>query len=152
MKSHCGNKTILRPSYRHNVISHTGKTSLYWIGAQVPMSNDVMWSYFPRASYQIRKIAGCTCTGDAGNVFPATDFQGYRLVSYPGMHHGTCVTYVPWCMTGSLTYGGRENVSGACANRNFKYLARGPWKSWLYPICMITHQWQRVMLHQFDFD
>ena len=64
----------------------------------------------------------------------------------------TARTYVPWCMTGSLTYGGRENVPGACANRNFKYLARGPWKSWLYRICMITHQWQRVMLHKFNFD
>ena len=26
------------------------------------------------ASYQIRKIVGCTCAGNAGNVFPATDF------------------------------------------------------------------------------
>ena len=34
-KSHCGGKTILRPSYLHNGISYTGKmTSLYWIGAQ----------------------------------------------------------------------------------------------------------------------
>ena len=24
------------------------------------------------------------------------------LVSDPGMHHGTCVTHVPWCMSGSL--------------------------------------------------
>ena len=35
-KSHCGNKTMLRPSYLHNGISYTGKmTSLYWIGAQL---------------------------------------------------------------------------------------------------------------------
>ena len=33
-KSHCGDKTILRPSYLHNGISYTGKmTSLYRIGA-----------------------------------------------------------------------------------------------------------------------
>ena len=33
-KSHCGDKTILWPSYLHNRISHTGKTtSLYWIRA-----------------------------------------------------------------------------------------------------------------------
>ena len=33
-KSHCGNKTILRPSYLHNRISYSGKmTSLYWIRA-----------------------------------------------------------------------------------------------------------------------
>ena len=36
MKSHCGDKTILRPAYLHNGISYTGKTtSLYWIGTQV---------------------------------------------------------------------------------------------------------------------
>ena len=35
-KSHCGDKTILRPSYLHNGITYTGKTtSLYWIGAQL---------------------------------------------------------------------------------------------------------------------
>ena len=34
---HCGDKTILRPSYLHNEISYTGKrTSLYWIRAQNP--------------------------------------------------------------------------------------------------------------------
>ena len=34
-KSHCGDKTILRPSYLHNGLSYTGKTtSLYWIGPQ----------------------------------------------------------------------------------------------------------------------
>ena len=34
-KSHCGDKTILRPSYLHNGISYTGKmTSLYWIRSQ----------------------------------------------------------------------------------------------------------------------
>ena len=48
------------------------------------------------------------------------------------MHHGTCVTHMPWCMSGSLTRGGGENVlsiPGACATRNFTYLARGPWQS-----------------------
>ena len=34
-KSHCGDKTILRPSYLHNRISYTGKmASLYWIRTQ----------------------------------------------------------------------------------------------------------------------
>ena len=42
-KSHCGDKTILRPSYLHNGISYTGKmTSLYWIGPLVfPLQCDV---------------------------------------------------------------------------------------------------------------
>ena len=52
------------------------------------------------------------------------------LDSDPGMHHGTCVTHVPWCMSGSLTGGGGENVPGipgTCATRTFMYLVRGPW-------------------------
>ena len=55
--------------------------------------------------------------------------QRKPLVSDPGMHHGTCVTHVPWCMSGLLTRGGEENVPGipgACATRNFTYLVRGP--------------------------
>ena len=70
------------------------------------------------ASYQIRKIAGCACAGNAGNVFPRRRFQMKPLVSDPGMHHGTCVTHVPWCMSGSLTCGDAENIPGipgACA-------------------------------------
>ena len=50
------------------------------------------------------------------------------VVSDPSIHHGTCVTHIPWCMSGSLTRGGRINVSGipgACATRNFTYLERG---------------------------
>ena len=51
------------------------------------------------------------------------------LVSDPGMHHGTCVTHVPWCMSGSQTGGGGKNVPGipgACATCSFTHLARGP--------------------------
>ena len=32
-------------------------------------------------------------------------FSPPLLVSDPDMHHGTCVTHVPWSMTGSLTIG-----------------------------------------------
>ena len=53
----------------------------------------------PWASHQLRKIAGCACAGNAGNVFPPP------RVSDPDMHHGTCMTHVPGCMPGSLTRG-----------------------------------------------
>ena len=56
--------------------------------------------------------------------------QRKPLVSDPDMHHGTCVTHVPWCMLGSLTRGGRENnpgIPGTYTTRNFTYLARCPW-------------------------
>ena len=75
------------------------------------------------ASYQIRNIAGCACAGNAGNVFPCHWLQRKPLVSGPGMHHGTCVTHVPWCMSGSLASGGGENVPGipgACAPAIFR--------------------------------
>ena len=32
-------------------------------------------------------------------------FSPPPLVSDPDMHHGTCLTHVPWCMSGSLTSG-----------------------------------------------
>ena len=35
---------------------------------------------------------------------PGTLFQSSQ-VSDPDMHHGTCVTHVPWCMPGLLTSG-----------------------------------------------
>ena len=40
-KSHCGDKTILPPSYLHNGVSYTGKTaSLYWIGPQISLGTN----------------------------------------------------------------------------------------------------------------
>ena len=62
-------------------------------------------------------------------LFPRHKLQRKSLVSDPSMHHGTCVTHVSWCMSGSLTHSGGENVPsipGACATRNFAYLVRGP--------------------------
>ena len=35
------------------------------------------------ASCQIRKIAGCACARNDGNVFPATDFKENRLLTIP---------------------------------------------------------------------
>ena len=46
-KSHCGDKTILRPSYLHNGISYTGKmTSQYWIRAQLILPITGTWVLF----------------------------------------------------------------------------------------------------------
>ena len=82
------------------------------------------------APYQLRKIVDCACR-ECRERFPHHRLQRKLLVSDPGMHHGTCVTHVPWCMSGSLNCGGGENVPGIpgpCATRNFTYLARGPWQ------------------------
>ena len=53
----------------------------------------------PWASCQIRKIEGAHAPGMPGTFSPSPH------VSDPDMHHGTCVTHVPWCMPGSLTSG-----------------------------------------------
>ena len=51
----------------------------------------------PWASWQIREIAGAHAPGMSGTFSPPP------WVSDPDMHHGTCVTHVPWCMPGLLT-------------------------------------------------
>ena len=54
--------------------------------------------------------------------------QRKPLVSDPGMHRSTNVTFVLLCMSGSLTRDDREivlGIPGACATRNFTYLVRG---------------------------
>ena len=43
------------------------------------------------ASYQTRNIAGCTCTGNAGNVFSDTYFKGNRWFVIPA-----CITARSW--------------------------------------------------------
>ena len=61
--------------------------------------------------------------------FPYHHFQMKPLASDPGMHHGACVTHVPWCMSVPLMRSAGENVPripGAYATRNFPYLTRGP--------------------------
>ena len=64
------------------------------------------------------KLRVAHAPGMPGTFPPCGPLQRKSLVSDPGMHHGTCVTHVPWCMSGSLTRCGRENVPGipgACA-------------------------------------
>ena len=65
--------------------------------------------------------------------------QRKPLVSDPGMHHGTCVTHVPWCMSGSLTRGGGENVPGIPGNSKFYVSDKRP---------MTTHVLELVNIYQ----
>ena len=69
--------------------------------------------------------------------FPRHRLQRKPIVSDHGMHHGKCVTHVPWCMSASLTRGVGENVPGipgACTTRNFTQLARGPLLNYYNPL------------------
>ena len=54
-----------------------------------------MYTVLAWASCQIRKIA----------YFAHAPLSPPPRVSDPDMHYGTCVTHMPWCMSGSLTSG-----------------------------------------------
>ena len=77
--------------------------------------------------------------------FPHHRLQMKPVFSNPGMHRDTCVTHVPWCMSGSLTREGGENdpgIPGACATHNFAYLVKGPW------LGTYTFQWHFNKKHK----
>ena len=61
------------------------------------------------ASYQICRIVVAHAPGMPG-TFYRHRLQKKSLVNYPGMHHGTCVTHVSWCMSWSLIRCGGKNV------------------------------------------
>ena len=93
----------------------------------------------PWASYQIRKIAGCACAGNAGYIFSAT--AGYR--SWQASRHVRNARAVMHAglISGLLWRRWRGNVPGipgACTTRNFAYLVRG---SWAYKITGNWNVW-----------
>ena len=103
------------------------------------------WLPIPWAPYQIHKIAGCGCARNAGNVLPATDSKGNRLLAIPVCIAARAVTHVPWCKSGWLNPGGGESVpgiAGACATRNVAYLIKGP-KQQLPTPCSLLVFYQR---------
>ena len=60
------------------------------------------WPHGPLTRYV--KLQVTHAPGMPGKFSPAAVFKGNRsIVSDPGIHHGTCVTHVPWCMSRSLT-------------------------------------------------
>ena len=68
----------------------------------------LQWPVLPWASYQTRTIGIAHAPGIPGTFSPPR-LHRKPLVSDPGMHHGTCVSHVPWCMSGLLTrYGGKK--------------------------------------------
>ena len=88
--------------------------------------------FSPWASYQKRKSAGCAC---AGNVSPRRRIQRKPRVSDPGMNRGTCVTHVPWCMSGLLTRGGGKKFPAfpAHAHPQFYVFVKRPMSKMPYP-------------------
>ena len=59
-------------------------------------------------------------------TFPHHRLQRKLVVSEPGMQHGTCVTHVPWCMSGSITRDGGENAHAHAQTVILRIW--GPWR------------------------
>ena len=87
----------------HNVASNMfASVSLFTIFSHetwIHINFRITLCHLPWASYQIRKIAAAHAPGMPETSCPPPQ------ESDPDMHHGTCVTHVPWCMLGSLTSG-----------------------------------------------
>ena len=84
------------------------------------------WSAYKFIIWHVRK--GNKCHSCQRGCLSFSVYLNLPLLSDPGMHHGTCVAHVPWCMSGSLIHSGGENVSGipgACTTRNFMYWHSG---------------------------
>ena len=103
------------------------------------------------ASCEIRKLVGCAwCDGNAGKVSTPP------RVSDPIMHHGTCVTHVPWCMMGSLTSGLVWSYwRGKCfwysrRMHNPKFYVSG--KRPMYQANCATVAWPRNLLREWQQD
>ena len=84
-----------------------GWTNLTWIGL-------LFWPQGPYVRWQGCRLHGLLSRYVKLRVahalgmplrFPRHRLQRKPLVNDPGMDHGTCVTHVPWCMSGSLTRG-----------------------------------------------
>ena len=72
----------------------------------VVCANKSLWKTMSHLSYKLNgplaryaKLWVAHAPGMPGTFSPTS------LNSDPDMHHGTCVTHVPWCMPGSLTSG-----------------------------------------------
>ena len=72
------------------------------------LNSNSLW--LPWASYQIRKNADCARAGNAGTFSLSTTSK--EIASWQSRHAPRHVTHVPWCISGSLTRGGGENVPG----------------------------------------
>ena len=86
----------------------------------------LQWGRGPLIRYE---TCGLHMSWECRERFPRHQLQRKPLVSDLGMHHDTCVTHVSWCMSGSLTRSGRENVPGipgACTTRNFCVSGKRP--------------------------
>ena len=77
-----------------NIITMSPQVSLWFVSAY-----PCFWIEDHGSLTRYPKLRVAHALGMPGTLSPPP------WVSDPNMHHGTCVTHVPWCMLGSLTCG-----------------------------------------------
>ena len=85
------------PRYQHGCIKTSSMAMCFQtlqMNALEPLSHQTMGLLPDTKNCGLRKRRECW-----------ERFPYHRGSSDPDMHHGTCVTHVPWCMPGSLTSG-----------------------------------------------
>ena len=115
---------ILKTAMWHQTLIYTSrarkKSCDFSVGCCIPMDDNILshWHaiwynmniYRRRAFFQDMQNYGSPMHREYRERFPRHR-QRKPLVSHPGMHHGTCVTHVMWCMSGSLTRGGEYKLA-----------------------------------------
>ena len=122
----CDATWILTRQWRYNIASDGCPKHDDVLPTDVSGAEDTLKSW---ASYQIRKIAGGACAGNARNDFPATDFKGNRYLAIPACITARASRTCRDACRDRLTrgVGGKvPGIPGACATGNFTYLVRGP--------------------------
>ena len=103
---------------------------LAWLNRTSILDNEGgAWHHTSMGLLPDRQNRGMRMRQECREGFSHHRLQRKPLVSDLHMHHGTCVTHVPWCMSGSLIRSDGENVPGipgVCATHSFAYLVRGP--------------------------
>ena len=90
LSSHVASELVVMTAYKWQQSGHNDE-------CQFNVNIQVVVLHGPLTRYVKLRVAGAP--GMPGTFSPP---QG---VSDPDMHHGTCVTHVPWCMPRSLTSG-----------------------------------------------
>ena len=123
MKSTNGNKNVMTPREGDgNIFKMSREYNLYFVRHYRTYVLPLPMGLLPDSAH----AQGMTGT-----------FSPPPRVSDPDMHHGTCVTHVPWCMSWSLLLVsfevGRRGKHSRHSRRmrNFTYLVRGPLQRYL---------------------
>ena len=127
-------QNILTSKYRY---AHTWKETLLFGDFSSTVWCDLLLngilSHEPLARYV--KLWVEHASGMPGTFYPPP------RVSDPDMHHGTCLTHVPWCIPGSLTSrwrGTRSRHSRRMRNPQFHVSGKRPMKGRL---CIMGFRW-----------